>query len=128
MTHQVTQVVSRKDLIQFFANSKRYKHLLNEVAFVKDEYTAEEIAALMKVKDVYKIKQRIRRRILVGGISKADLLRIRKDEAAEIAKELGYGEEVIGKIKEAANDAEIDRILFDARHSEKRYMIGVAAR
>ena len=42
----------------------------------------------------------------------------RKD-AIKAAKELKYGSNVIQKIKEAKNDAEIERIMNAARH-EKR--------
>jgi len=43
----------------------------------------------------------------------------RKRHAITAAKELGYGGEVLAKLKEATTDGEIERIMRSARHNQK---------
>lgn len=49
------------------------------------------------------------------GVPNRDLYKFTVKDAIRIARELGYGEEVIAKIKCAKNEEEITRILRDAR-------------
>lgn len=42
-----------------------------------------------------------------------------KQSAIRAAKELYYGKEVIDKLKKAASDNEITRIMFSARNAER---------
>lgn len=39
-------------------------------------------------------------------------------EAMKAAEELGYGRDVVEKIKAAKNDGEIERIMINARHEK----------
>lgn len=49
------------------------------------------------------------------GVPNCDLYKLTVKDAIKIARELGYSEEVIAKIKRAKNEEEITRILRDAR-------------
>ena len=42
-----------------------------------------------------------------------------KEKAITAAKELCYGSEVIAKLEEAETDAEIENIMYDARHGRR---------
>lgn len=42
-----------------------------------------------------------------------------RSEALKAAKELGYGDEVIRRIKNAKSDAEIEHIMVSARKGKK---------
>ncbi len=121
-------VIDRQDLFDYLDKSPRYRHILSEVALTKDEYSIEEVAAILGIKEPWRLRRRIRNGCLVGRVPKSALLRVRKADSAEIAMQLGYGEETVKKIWAAESDMEIDRILAFARNSEKRYRIGSAAK
>ena len=42
-----------------------------------------------------------------------------KERAITAAKELCYGPEVIAKLEEAETDAQIENIMYDARHGRR---------
>lgn len=44
-----------------------------------------------------------------------------RGEAIKAAKDLGYGEQVVRKIREAKSEAEIERIMFSARNEKGKY-------
>lgn len=46
-------------------------------------------------------------------------LRVSKKEAIKAAKQLGYSDNVVKRIKQAKNEPEITRILITARHNIK---------